>query len=94
MGFFSAEELIPSLLLGKGKAHFGKSERFEAVQTFIQLLNEYPECGSAPEAIYLKGVANFIELHDVSQLKTLHRTLKKNFPQSTWSMRSSPYELL
>ena len=94
LGYFSPEELIPSLLLGKGKAYFDKTERSAAVNYFDQILKEYPKSESTPEAIYLKGVANFIESHDASHLKNLHQDLKQNFPQSTWTMRSSPYALL
>ena len=94
LGFFLPEELIPSLLLGVGKAHFDKAERSAAVKHLDRILNEYPKSGSAPEAVYLKGVANYIESHDVSHLKNLHQTLKRDFPQSTWAMRSSPYGLL
>jgi len=94
MGFFSPEEFIPKLLLGIGKSHFDKGERPAAIKQFDLILNDYPKSESAPEAIYLKGVANFIESHDPSYLKNLHQSLKQDFPHSTWVMRSSPYTLL
>ncbi|MDY0212302.1 MAG: hypothetical protein RBR06_04810 [Desulfuromonadaceae bacterium] len=94
LGFFTPEELIPSLLLGIGKAHFDKAERSAALKQFDMLLKKYPQSGSAPEAVYLQGVANYIETKDVSHLKDLNETLKRDFPQSTWVMRASPYDLL
>lgn len=94
LGFFSPEELIPSLLLGTGKSHFDKAERSAAIKRFDLVLKDYPKSGSAPEAVYLKGVANYIETHDVSHLKGLYQTLKQDFPRSTWTMRASPYGLL
>ncbi len=94
MGFFTPEELIPSLLLGIGKASFDKAERSAALKQFDLILKDYPQSGSAPEAVYLQGVTNFIETHDVNHLKNLNQTLQRDFPQSTWVMRASPYGLL
>lgn len=94
LGFFNPQELIPSLLLGLGKASFDRAERPAAIKHFERLLKEFPRSGSAPEAIYLKGVAGYIESHDVNHLKELHKTLQRDFPASTWAMRASPYGLL
>ena len=94
LGFFSPEELIPSLLLGLGKASFNRAARPAAIQFFERVVREFPNSGSAPEAIYLKGVASYIESHDVSHLKALHQTLQRDYPTSTWAMRASPYGLL
>lgn len=94
MGFFSPEEFIPKLLLGMGKSYFDKGERPAALRQFDLILKDYPKSESAPEAVYLKGVTNFIESHDASHLKNLHENLKRDFPHSTWVMRSTPYSLL
>lgn len=94
LGFFSPQELIPSLLLGLGKASFDRADRPAAIQSFERILKEYLQSGSAPEAIYLKGVSGYIETHDVNHLKDLHKTLQRDFPASTWAMRASPYGLL
>jgi len=94
LGFFSPEEFIPSLLLGIGKSYFDNGERPAATKQFDLILKDYPKSESAPEAIYLKGVAKFIESHDASHLKNLHESLKRDFPHSTWVMRSTPYSLL
>lgn len=94
LGFFSPEELIPSLLLGLAKASFDRAERPAAIQYCERILKEFPNSGSAPEAIYLKGVAGYIESHEVNHLKELHKTLQRDFPTSTWAMRASPYSLL
>jgi len=94
LGFFAPEELIPSLLLGMAKASFDRAERPAAIQHCERILQEFPKSGSAPEAIYLKGVAGYIETHEVNHLKELHKTLQRDFPASTWAMRASPYGLL
>lgn len=94
LGFFNPEELIASLLLGLGKASFDRADRPTAIPYFERILREFPKSGSAPEAIYLKGVAGYIETHEVNHLKELHQTLQREFPASTWAMRASPYGLL
>lgn len=94
LGFFAPQELIPSLLLGMAKASFDSGERPASIEHCERILQEFPNSGSAPEAIYLKGVAGYIESHEVNHLKELHKTLQRDFPASTWAMRASPYGLL
>ena len=94
MGFFPPEEFVPSLLLGMGKAQFDKGERPGAIKQFDLVLQDYPNSSSAPEAVYLKGVANYIETKDVNHLKNLYQSLKKDYPHSTWVARATPYSLL
>ena len=94
LGFFTPQELIASLLLGLAKASFDRAQRPAAIQYCERILKEFPKSGSAPEAVYLKGVAGYIESHDVNHLKELHQTLQRDFPASTWAMRASPYGLL
>lgn len=94
LGFFSPEELIPSLLLGTGKYHFDNGERPAAIKQFELVLKDYPKSMSTPEAVYLTGVANYIETSDVNHLKNLYQSLKRDFPHSTWMMRATPYGLL
>ena len=93
-GFFSPEELIPSLLLGMGKAYFNKPDRQKACDCLEQVINSYPQSFQAQEAIYLRGVAGYIETHDVGNLIGIYDRLTTDFPGSQWAMRADPYRLL
>jgi len=94
LGFFYPQELIPSLLLGIGKVFFDQPDRPKAISYFKQITMAYPESFQAPEAVYLKGVSQYIEDHDVANLFDIYECLKSRYPDSEWLMRADPYRLL
>jgi tetratricopeptide (TPR) repeat protein len=94
LGFYPPEELIPSLLLGIGKARFNEPDRLAACDCFEKILTGYPASSLAPEAVYLNGVSRYIETHDVANLTGLYDRLASEYPESTWFTRADPYRLL
>lgn len=94
VGFLPPEELIPSLLLGIGKAHFDNNEFKEAIESFDKILSGFPGSHSSPEAVYLRGVSIYKETHDTRGLKEACETLQSKYPGSEWAKRASPYNLL
>jgi hypothetical protein len=94
LGFYPPEDLIPSLLLGLGKARFNQPDRPAAIEYFEKIVAEYPKNSLAPEAVYLKGVSHFIQSHDVSNLIGIYDRIKAEYPDSVWLTRADPYRLL
>jgi hypothetical protein len=94
VGFMPPEEFIPSLLLGFAKTRFDADQFPEAIKILDRLLSEYPKSGSAPEAVFLRGVAGFKTAHDGSMLKAAYERLEKEYPGSEWVKRAAPYQLL
>jgi len=94
LGFYPPEDLIPSLLLGMGKAKFNQPDRPAARNYFQRIISDYPANGLAPEAIYLNGVAGFIDTHDISHLIGIYDSLASDYPDSPWLTRADPYRLL
>jgi hypothetical protein len=94
LGFYPPEDLIPSLLLGMGKAKFNLPDRPAACDCFDRILADYPGNSLAPEAVYLAGVSRFIEGHDVSHLIGIYDRLEADYPASPWLTRADPYKLL
>jgi len=94
LGFYPPEELIPSLLLGMGKAKFNLPDRPAACDCFDKILTDYPQSNVAPEAVYLNGVSRFIETHEVANLIGIYDQLTANYPESPWLTRADPYRLL
>lgn len=94
LGFYPPRELIASLLLGMGKAFFNRPNRPAACDCFRRIIKEFPDSSLAPEAIYLNGVSNYIESHDVSHLIGIYDRLAADYPDSPWAMRADPYRLL
>jgi thioredoxin-related protein len=54
VGFLPPEELIPSLMLGIGKAHFEAKQLAKARAILDWLLTEFPHSQAAPAASDLK----------------------------------------
>ncbi|MBF0498117.1 MAG: tetratricopeptide repeat protein [Deltaproteobacteria bacterium] len=94
LGFFSPQELIPSLLLGMGRAYFNQPDRPRATACFERIIAEFPKSFQVPEAIYLAGVSRYIESHDVANLIGIFDRLAAEHPNSEWAMRADPYRLL
>ncbi|MFZ2948158.1 MAG: hypothetical protein WA003_01620 [Desulfuromonadaceae bacterium] len=57
LGFYPPDDLVPSLLLGMGKAKFDLPDRPAACDCFGKILADYPGSTLAAEAVYLNGVA-------------------------------------
>jgi len=94
LGFYPPAELVPSLLLGMGKAKFNLPDRPAACDCFGKIIAGYPGSSLAAEAVYLNGVANFIEGHDVTHLIGIVDRLAAEYPSSPWLTRADPYRLL
>ena len=94
LGFYPPQELIPSLLLGIGKARFNQPDRPAACDCFSSIIDRYPASPQAPEAVYLNGVSRYIETHDVANLVAIYDRLAAGYPDSPWLTRADPYRLL
>jgi len=94
VGFFSPEELIPSMLLGIAKVFFDTNGFDDALMNLEKLLKDYPESDSAPEAIYLSGVSLYKNTDDPKPLKDAYEKLRDKYPTSEWTKRAYPYRLL
>jgi hypothetical protein len=94
LGFYPPKDLIPSLLIGMGKAFFNRPDRPKAREYFQRIIDEFPDSSLAPEAIYLNGVSKYIESHDVSNLIGIYDRLTSDYPGSPWVTRADPYRLL
>lgn len=94
VGFLPPEELVPSLLLGMAKTHFDLDQLTEALLILERIADEFPKSGSAPEAVYLRGVTGYKTTHTAEPLKAAWRKLDKEYPLSEWAKRAAPYRLL
>jgi hypothetical protein len=94
VGFLAPEELIPSLLLGKAKIEFDHEKFADALVTLETLLKGYPKSGAAPEAIFLRGVCGYKGTNNPKLLKEAYERLAKDYPDSEWTKRASPYRLI
>jgi outer membrane protein assembly factor BamD (BamD/ComL family) len=76
------------------KTRFEQQQYAEALSVIQQILDGYPRSGSAPEALFLKGVAGYKSTHDPKPLKESYEQLEAHYPSSDWTKRAYPYRLL
>jgi hypothetical protein len=93
-GFMAPEELIPALLLGKGKVLFDHEDFEHALRFLETLLGDYPKSRATPEAVFVRGVCLYKTTHQPRSLKEAYEKLRADFPESEWTERASPYRLL
>ena len=94
VGYLPPDEMVGFVLLGMGMVSLDYGQFSEAVIQFNTLLNGCPECASAPEAVYLRGVARYKTSHAPDALKDIHLQLQQKYPQSDWAKRAAPFALL
>jgi hypothetical protein len=94
LGFFSPEELIPSLYLGIARTFFDHNDHDRALVYINNLLTEYPKSDSAPEAVYIKGVCGYKITDNPKPLKEAYEELNAKYTSSLWTKRAYPYRLL
>jgi thioredoxin-related protein len=94
VGYLPVDDLIAQLTLAKGKIYFN-TERFpEAITQFQTVIDQYPDTGAAPEAIFLAGVAGYKRTHDAKFLRQIYDRLTAKYPQSEWARRAEAYSAI
>lgn len=90
----SADELIPSLLLGIGNLHFNGDDFTKALSSYDKILSKFPQGDAGPESIFQKGVILYKSTDDPKPLKEAYMKLQDKYPESQWTKRSCPYRLI
>jgi len=94
IGFLPPVDFVGSILLGMGKTYFDVDRYEEGIATFDKVIAEYGQTGSAPEAVYLRGVAQYKSTHVALHLKEAFQLLQSRYSRSEWAKRAYPYWLL
>ncbi len=94
LGFVPVKEFIPTFSLGIAKLYFDAAAYDKAIAILDTILSKYPESTVAPESVYFRGVSFFESTHEVKWLKEIYQRISKEYPNSEWVYRSSPYRLL
>jgi hypothetical protein len=94
LGFQSPGQLVPWLTLGAAKSFFSAAVYGAAEGILQRVIDGYPGSMAAPEAVYLRAVARFRQDHDSAHLKSAHLTMVKDYADSIWVERTSPYNKL
>ena len=93
-GFLPPDELCARLVLDGAKAELNL-QNFDMAEKCLQdVVEKYPNTFAVPEAIFYQGVAQFVQRHDPKVLRESFDRLKAQFPDSEWTLRAKPYELI
>lgn len=91
VGFIPIDDFLAHLALGKGKIFFNEDRYAQAIDMFRSVIDRHPGSGSAAEAVFLLGVAEYWKTHDLKALRQIYDTLTAKYPSSEWARRATPY---
>jgi len=94
IGFYQPVELLATLCLGIAKARLSDGDHDTAEVQLSRLLDQFPESGMIPEAIFFRGVNRYKMKNDPVQLKQAYEKLTADYPDSPWTKRAAPYRLI
>lgn len=92
VGFVPVNDFLAHLKLGKGKMFFNRFRFADALASFANVIEQHPDAGVVPEAVFFQGVADYWKSHDPKGLRRAYDTLSGRFPQSEWTRRAQPYK--
>jgi tetratricopeptide (TPR) repeat protein len=94
IGFLGPDELIATLQLGLAKVRLDAGKYDTAMIPLRSLIEIFPKSDRVPEAIFFSGVILYKERNDPGKLKEAYEKLRRDYPDSPWTKRASPYRLL
>lgn len=91
VGFIPTDDFLAQLQFAKGILFFEKYRHDEAMKWFTAVIEEHPDSGVSPEAVFFLGVTEYKKTHDAGALRRVYDTLSSKHPQSEWARRAQPY---
>ena len=91
VGYVPVDDFLAQLGLGKGKVFFDAERFAEAIEQFQTVIEQHPNAGATPEAVFFLGVAGYKHIHDPKALRCAWDTLSSKYPQSEWTRRAEAY---
>lgn len=93
-GFLSPAEFCARIILDGAKAELNLGNYDLAIKCLNDIIEKYKGTFAVPEAIFYLGVASFLPGHDPKFLREGLERLRSEYPDSEWTLRAKPYELI
>ena len=93
MGHQSPAELGPWLHLGLARHHMHLRHWPAAISNLEIIISLHHQCGSAAQAVFLRGIAGYRLSGDTVHLKNAYIKLSEEYPLSVWHDRAKPYKI-
>ena len=90
-GYLSKEEFRAWLEMGLARIAFMRKKWDEAEKRYAQVVERYPDTGSAPEAVYWRGVSHYKATNDHTVLGQVADELKEKYGESVWAVKALPW---
>ena len=94
VGYVPTDDLFAQLGLGIGKIFYDSDRLDDAIRQFQTVIERHPGAGATPEAIFLRGVAEYKHTQDAKALRRVYEVLSASYPQSEWARRAQPYSAI
>ena len=91
VGYLPTDDYVAQLKFGKGLIFFEKERHEESLKWFQRVIDDHPESGVAPEAVFYKGVAKYKKTHEASALRRAYDALSEKYPLNEWARRAGAY---
>mgnify|MGYP003936786031 CR=1 FL=1 len=91
-GFLSPQELCARIILNGAKTEFDLDDHDRALAMANRVIDEYAGTFAVPEAVFYRCVVQYVSSDEAKFLREGLERLRKEFPDSEWTMRAKPYE--
>jgi TolA-binding protein len=88
-GYLPKDEFQAQLLMGLARVAVTQKKWAEAEKLYRQVVDQYPNTASVPEALYWRDVSVYSRTHDHVPLQNVAAELKKRYPESVWTKKAS-----
>lgn len=88
-GFMPASDFLAKIALAEGYANFNNGRHDRAAKLFEGVSSGFAETDSAPEAMYMCGVAKYKSGGGRDALIAEWRKLSDKYPKSEWARKAS-----
>lgn len=92
MGHQSPQEFGPWLHLALARHNLNLRNWHAALSHLEIIISLHHSSGSAPEAVFLRGIAGYRQSGDTSHMKNAYTKLSEEYQASVWYDRSKPYK--
>jgi TolA-binding protein len=89
VGYLPADEFQAQVLMGLAKSAFAHKQWPEAGRWFSRIVEQFPECEPAPEALYWVGVCRYKATNDHHALGETAAQFTRRYQHTSWAKRSS-----
>lgn len=88
-GFLPVDDFLAELHLGLAKLAFAKGDFAAAERRHRQIVEQFPNTDTAPEALYWTGVSKYKATGDAAALAATAEAFQSRYTNSSWAKKAS-----